>query len=277
MRRRQNISTVTKGLGQDAVTVPSRVFGVDWSGDKRNARRKIWIAEVSGDRVVRLENGRRGDEITNFFQSEARRDKNFVVGFDFAFSFPITYCQSLKAGDAYHVWKTVAAEGEEWLSRCNTPFWGKPGRKRQEGVVPFRRTELTITSKTGATPKSVFQIGGAGAVGTGSVRGMPILKRLYDSGFSIWPFTDAACPLVVEIYPRLLTGPVNKSSPICREEYLARLQFNLPKPFYDCACSNEDAFDAAVSALVMSTRVKEFVGLQQSTESVELMEGKIWY
>ena len=35
-----------------------------------------------------------------------------------------------------------------------------------------------------------FQIGGAGAVGTGSIRGMPHLLTLARNGFGIWPFSE---------------------------------------------------------------------------------------
>ena len=68
--------------------------------------------------------------------------------------------------------------------------------------------------------KSTFQIGGAGSVGTGSLRGMPHLRRLRQAGFSIWPFHSASPWTVMEIYPRLLTGPVHKSSHEHRARYL---------------------------------------------------------
>ena len=35
------------------------------------------------------------------------------------------------------------------------------------------------------------------------------LRELQDAGFSVWPFDPPRLPLVVEIYPRWLTGPVN--------------------------------------------------------------------
>lgn len=76
----------------------------------------------------------------------------------------------------------------------------------------LRRTDREAPAIGGIRPKSVFQIGGAGAVGTGSLRGMPILKRLRDAGFAVWPFDAPRWPCVVEIYPRLLTGAVNKGS-----------------------------------------------------------------
>lgn len=37
---------------------------------------------------------------------------------------------------------------------------------------------------TGFRPKSVPQIGGAGAVGTGSLRGLPVLHQLHDDAVS---------------------------------------------------------------------------------------------
>ena len=129
----------------------------------------------------------------------------------------------------------------------------------------------------GANPKSVFQIGGAGAVGTGSIRGMPYLATLRAAGFSIWPFHKVQTPLVIEIYPRLLTGPVNKSDFGERQAYLAR-----HCPEIDCtlackAASSEDAFDAAVSAVIMNRHLDEILALPPARDRKELIEGRIWW
>jgi len=123
----------------------------------------------------------------------------------------------------------------------------------------------------------VFQIGGAGAVGTGSIRGMPILKTLREAGFSIWPFNPPGWPIVVEIYPRALTGPVNKSSRDARRTNLRTNFAKLSKRFLPVASSCEDAFDAVVSALVMHRRIDDLANLSQATDPCELLEGKIWY
>ena len=48
-------------------------------------------------------------------------------------------------------------------------------------------------------------------MGTGSIRGWPVLARLRREGFAIWPFDDARTPLVVEVYPRACTGAVVKT------------------------------------------------------------------
>src|SRR5207249_2347049 len=106
--------------------------------------------------------------------------------------------------------------------------------------------------------KSVFQIAGAGAVGTGSLRGMPALLDLRAAGFAIWPFDPPRLPMAVEIYPRWLTGRVNKSSPIARALYLATRFGEENRALLRTAASSEDAFDAAVSALRMARAAGSF-------------------
>jgi len=120
----------------------------------------------------------------------------------------------------------------------------------------------------------VFQIGGAGAVGTGSIRGMPILGRLSAAGFSIWPFDPPGWPRLVEIYPRALTQRVHKSSQLDRTAYLAE-RFGTSS-MLTLAASTEDAFDAAVSALQMSLHASELASLPAYGSGLALLEGEIW-
>ncbi len=255
-----------------------RIFAIDWSGDRLNGWRKIWLAEVCRGELVRLENGRSREEIARLLIEEAMKDRRFVVGLDFAFSFPLWFCETLGVKTAFDVWAHVATDGEGWLHSCSIPFWGRSGTTCPTEGQRFRKTELDCAAHgSRIRPKSVFQIGGAGAVGTGSIRGMPILKILHEAGFSIWPFHRPGLPTVVEIYPRALTGPVNKSSRDARRTYLRAKFPELSKQFMTVAISCEDAFDAAVSALVMHKRVDNLAKFSQSTDPCELLEGRIWY
>jgi hypothetical protein len=258
--------------------VPVRVFAIDWSGDKRKASKKIWLAEVKDARLLRVENGRTPEEVVHLLIDECQKDQNFIVGFDFAFSFPESFCRRLRPKHVYDIWDEVSSKGERWLSECDAPFWGKAGRKRCASETAYRKTELAVACiGLGLRPKSIFQIGGAGAVGTGSIRGIPLLTRLHKANFSIWPFDPPGWPLVVEIYPRLLTGPVNKSSLENRAVYLTREFPRMSRNHYEVAVSCEDAFDATVSALVMDRRAEEFRTLSQAITDSELIEGRIWY
>lgn len=255
-----------------------RVIAVDWSGAKTGAKSKIWLAEVCSGRLTRLQAERNREELIAYLIEVARTDPNLVVGLDFAFSFPRWFAKAKGAKSIEEVWDLVSKKGEEWLSDCKPPFWGRPGALRPDLPEHYRGTERLAAETTAARPKSVFQIGGVGAVGTGSIRGMPYLAKLAEEGFSIWPFHEARAPLVIEIYPRLLTGAVTKSD-FCKRR--AHLRANcLPEIGGGLACkaaSSEDAFDAAVSAVEMSRHLDEIVALTQSQDAVKLIEGVIWW
>jgi hypothetical protein len=169
----------------------------------------------------------------------------------------------------------VAARGEAWLKECPEPFWGRPGRTRPELEAHFRETEDATAPIAGHQPKSVFQIGGGGAVGTGSLRGMPQLLTLREGGYAVFPFDAPRLPLVLEIYPRTLTGPVKKSREDARAAYLDGRFPEMTAEQLEAATSSEDAFDAAVSAAIMARHLEEILGLEQP-EGVARLEGAIW-
>jgi hypothetical protein len=140
----------------------------------------------------------------------------------------------------------------------------------------------------GITPKSPFQIGGSGSVGTGSLRAMPFLLRLREAGFRVWPYESAALaakrpqPLLVEMYTRLLTGAVAKSNPAARKAYLAAKKktdeayVGLSRGVVAKALGSEDAFDALVCALEMVRWRGEFAGLRATTDETLKLEGITW-
>ena len=125
-------------------------------------------------------------------------------------------------------------------------------------------------------PKSVFQVGGAGSVGTGSIRGMPALLRLRQGGFAIWPFDEANGSYVMEIYPRILTGPGSKSSWEWRGAYLDALGWPVDPAQRVRSASTEDAFDATVSAFRMWQHGDELEDLESARDGTDLIEGRIW-
>lgn len=258
-------------------TSPPRVIAIDWSGAASGAHRKIWLAEVRGGELVRIEAGRSRDEVRDHLIEEALRDPRMIVGFDFAFSFPAWFLEQRRLASAKELWALAGREAEVWLAACESPFWGRPGRGKPELPEHFRRTDRDVPNVGGVRPKSVFQIGGAGTVGTASLRGMPVLHRLADAGFRIWPFDAPGWPLVVEIYPRILTGQVVKSSRDDRAAFLARRYPSLGGDLLARAVSSDDAFDAAVSALVMAEHVESLSALPVTNDRQALLEGLIWY
>ena len=259
-----------------------RIIAIDWSGAESGAARRIWLAEACRGSLVRLECGRTREQVAEFLVAEAQRTPNMVVGLDFAFGFPAWFAAERGVADGPALWALAAREGDAWLRVCAPPFWGRPGKRRTEPDASrrYRRTEREVPRVAGIAPKSVFQVGGAGAVGTGSVRGMPLLARLHAAGWRVWPFTDGdgpAAPTAIEIYPRLLTGAVNKSGFAQRAEYLRHRFPRLGTEPGVIASSSEDAFDAAVSALVMGEHVAALRALPVAGDAVERVEGAIWW
>jgi len=294
-----------------------RVVGVDWSGDKGPGQRRkiwagVWTASGSSGKAgrVTLEGGRSREELIAWLIEMSKETPGMVVGFDFTFSYPAWFLRELGIGSAPEFWRLVAdGQGEKWLHRdcADVRFWGVPGSQRHGKKPPefsgehahrmLRRAEtvlkvraemtdpLQVAKIAGIAPKSVFQIGGAGAVGTASLRGMPGLLVLREAGFRIWPYDEPdveRAPTVVEIYTRLMTGAVTKSSEVARTAYLAKkrresaMYGGLSRLVVAKARASEDAFDALVTAMVMTEHRGEFAGLRKTEDEVFRMEGQTW-
>jgi hypothetical protein len=298
-----------------------RVVAVDWSGDKGPGQRKklwagVWTVGAAGKPgKVTLEGGRSREELIGWLIELGQQTPRMVVGVDCCFSYPAWFLQEHGCATVFEFWEQVAAgKGEAWLHReCEDErFWGVRGPRRlgkrpaefcgeglqrmmrltdydnkiaarQEGGDPERAAKMF-----GITPKSPFQIGGSGSVGTGSLRAMPWLMKLREANFRVWPFESSTLgeeqpsPLLVEMYTRLLTGPVKKSNALARKTYLAERRKSdagykgLSRLVLDKALASEDAFDALVCCLEMVRWRGEFAALQATKHEVLKLEGDTW-
>jgi hypothetical protein len=230
------------------------VVAIDWSGRKSTAQiHAIRAAIVHAGEVVDLWcDLTRADVIDEL----TALDGEVVVGFDFSFGFPawVGGCRGVTSG--VDMWQVVAEEGETWLRDCPDPFFGKPDTQRNRNVDLFRKTEIPVRAK------STLQLGGAGHVGTGSIRGMPYLTALRVAGFAVWPFDTAARRTVVEIYPAALRPHANDTS--------------LPRRWKAAVRNNDNARDAILSALVMWEHRDELVRLPASIDPITRLEGEVW-
>jgi hypothetical protein len=262
-----------------------------------------------------LEGGRTREELIGWLVEMARETPRMVVGVDCCFSFPAWFLEEHGCATVFEFWEKVAAgKGEEWLHReCgDARFWGVAGSRRTgkrpeefcgDGLRRMMRStdyENKIAVRVeggdaeraakmfGITPKSPFQIGGSGSVGTGSLRAMPWLMKLREVGFRVWPFESSSLekdrprPLVVEIYTRLLTGPVKKSNAEARLAYLRAKKktdaayAGLSRGVLEKAQGSEDAFDALVCCVEMVRWRGEFAGLRATRDAVLRLEGETW-
>lgn len=266
--------------------VPEQVLAIDWSGALAPAVQRRSIA-VSSTAVrvdtVTLRRGLLRSEVEAELATLGQSGAPVVAGLDFSFSLPMHFLDEQGCASAPELWARVEAEGERWLREPgHAHFWGRrkgerqPASHRAPQWLGYRACERSA-ALGGRLPASTFQVGGAGAPGTGSLRGMPMLARLRAAGWSVWPFDPPRLPMLVEIYPRLLTGPVVKSDAGARERYLSTKGYAaLAGAVRAEAIAGEDAFDALVSALVMRRCASEFGRLCQATDRQTLLEGAIW-
>jgi hypothetical protein len=295
---------------------PDRLVAIDWSGrvDAAGQRRHIWAGVWTRDGRVSLEAGRTRDEVGEWLIELARETPRMVVSIDCCFSFPAWFLEEHGCVDMFAFWrKANAGLAEQWLAReCDAVarderFWGKPHKRPEQFCgagyrrmfrfadydnkiaqgMPGGDAERAAKMK-GITPKSPFQIGGSGSVGTGTLRAMVMLDRLHEAGFRVWPLERAALdvkkpqPLLVEMYTRLMTGPVAKSNEAARAAYLkARrksdvMYAGVSRGVFAKAVGSEDAFDALVSVLEMVRYAVEFARLKATKNEELRREGLTW-
>jgi hypothetical protein len=300
---------------------PQRLIALDWSGrvDAAGQRRHIWAGvwtlRDDGRETVGLQNGRTREEVVEWLIELAQETPWLVVSIDCCFSYPAWFLREHGSATVFDFWRSATeGQADKWLSRecADERFWGKPGlhhagkRPAQfcgEGLRSmYRHTDYDnkfaqaleggdperAAKMKGITPKSPFQIGGSGSVGTGSLRAMPVLLRLHDAGFRIWPFESAGLrgakpkPLLVEMYTRLMTGAVAKSNAAARKAYLKlkcrddAVYAPVGRAVIRKAQGSEDAFDALVSTMEMVRHRNAFANLRATNDEESLLEGITW-
>lgn len=287
-----------------------KIIAIDWSGrvDVAGQRRHIVAAIITRDGVT-IESGRTREEWVAWLIEEAKTTPRMVVSLDCCFSYPAWFLAEHGCKDVFAFWEHVASgEGEKWLAQECSPrderFWGKPHKKPaqfcgtgmprmmrrtdMENKIVAGMTEARAAKVRGIAPKSPFQIGGSGSTGTGTLRAIPFLLQLREAGFRIWPFESAALdnkkpqPLVVEMYARLLTGAVKKSSAEARRAYLRDKMRNdsfyakLKRGIVAKAVASEDTFDALISVMEMARHAADFSKLKKTVDSTRKLEGITW-
>lgn len=269
--------------------IPSRVIAVDWSGARTGAERKIWLAEVRDGHVIRLRNGRSREAVTQELvesaHNAAQRGERLVIGLDFGFGFPAWYARRNGWRDARDTWRAFPPSRVDRLLRePEFPFWGR-GRQRTRppelGSALLPALRATERETAGPRAFSVFQLIGAGAVGTATLRGMATLDMLAEAGACIWPFmNDAgnAGAVVIEIWPRVFAPRVNKSSADARVMHARGLRAwtRSVDAFETQLAQSDDAFDAFVSACTMWESRAQLALLPVARDVEQRIEGCIW-
>ena len=244
------------------------VLMVDWSGgnDRGPTPKKdaIWVCFARrgvADAPVYLRNRLIAEDwITEFLDAERVAGRRVLAGFDFAFGYPDGFGRILTgSSDPFAIWDWFEARIQDTPGSNNRfdlagqinglfpgtgPFWGN-ALKRDIADLPRKGTaraghgmaERRAAEKVAKGAFPVWQLAGAGAVGSQVLMGLPVLSRLRRRfNASVWPFEPLTSDIVIaEIWPSLIARAVAKTQPddVIKDAHqvwlLARVLSGLPE------------------------------------------------
>ncbi|HUC63392.1 MAG TPA: hypothetical protein VMF53_15705 [Alphaproteobacteria bacterium] len=197
---------------------------IDWSGAKGPGYKGIAVAMCAPGSappyLVRPGHRWTRTEIAEWLEGKLQGAQRLLVGFDFAFAWPIEgagFPGLPLARSAFDLWGAIEdASGDECDfgcqavvdHKCFAPlFWTDKDRKMPIGWRPgIRQAECACIGETGARPESVFKLIGPKQVGKASLAGMRVLRHLRignEDRVSVWPYEPARGSILVEIFPTL--------------------------------------------------------------------------
>ena len=215
---------------------------LDWSGgNDRGPTPKadaIWGCVARGgvsDAPVYLRNRALAEAwIGDLLQAELDAGRRVLAGFDFPFGYPKGFARAVTGkDDPLQLWDWLETRIKDALSANNRfdvaaqlnglfdgigPFWGI-GLKRDIDGLPRKglaRTGHGMPERRAAEEHAkgaftLWQLSGAGSVGSQSLMGLPVLARLrrrFADQLAVWPFEPLNAPIaLVEIWPTLSVGP----------------------------------------------------------------------
>lgn len=209
-----------------------RIAILDWSaaGTPKTGKDSIWLAIADGSGV-------RSENIPTRMQAEARLNAliaegdRLLIGVDFSLSLPAAALERLGV-DAAGLWRRLATSHTDTAKNLSNyrnvaaelnqrlegdgPFWGNGAkadtphlpRTKPASALPEWRACEEVAQSNGLSPKSCWQLAGAGAVGAQSLTGMPMVHRLRERGATVWPFDPINRVTIAEVYPSILSAEV---------------------------------------------------------------------
>ena len=228
------------------------------------------------------------------------------VGLAFCFSCPELELMASWGGDPRELWEWCTDVNPDPASISigelrlkNNKFrelsYKDKNRMRDPQKDPsfFRETEGQAWRDLGTRPASFFDVGGAGSVGALAIKGLPLLKGLYDAGATVWPigasqgqaWSGMTC---VEIFPPGLWASIfpdephqSKKSRMRRREFLLDVQSDhalrgITRRNRELFIERERLFDALLTAWALRNYGNNLDQLTPGPGSPELLEGKFW-
>ena len=228
-----------------------RIVVVDWSAQSapKVGVDSIWLGiDDGGGMTVENLGTRRAafDRLTSIVGEGSA--SSTLVGVDFSLGYPAGTARRLGAAGSpwrwmwAHLADTIVDDDRnrnnrfEVAAACNArmgdgpgPFWGCPPSRQQAGCLTTSKPERSsghppewrhvesVLRAGGRRPFSSWQLLGAGAVGSQSLLGIPVLERLrrrFPERVEVWPFSTGfrrpperpGSVVLAEVWPTIVTA-----------------------------------------------------------------------
>jgi hypothetical protein len=230
-----------------------RVIVVDWSGRATRSpvcesKDAIWIGTCEHGSETQCY-FRTRSEAAAWLTTTLSDGGRHLVGFDFPMGYPVGLARRLTGTDgalALHGWLAgrivdgpdnannrfeVAADINRQLGGAG-PFWGCPKSRPRPHLPSLKTVDYTAlglkekrqVEHENPPAKPVWQLLGAGSVGSQALLGIPFVHRLAkDTGAAIWPFDEPHDLTLAEVYPSLLARAVAASGDTIPDRSQVRL------------------------------------------------------
>ena len=199
--------------------------------------------------------------LTKLVAAEHEAGRRVLLGMDFPFGYPTGVARDLTGSSAaLALWKWLAECVEddernrnnrfEVASRINRayagagPCWGRPAswnlpevptRKPERGRHTYP-PEKRLTEVRASGAKAVWQLYGAGSVGSQVLLGLPALEQIRNAPtlhgqVAVWPFDDGLEPslkpiVIADVYPSLLSKAIKVLKRPCEIADEAQVRIN---------------------------------------------------
>lgn len=220
------------------------VIIVDWSAravpsPEKPSKDSIWIGlhRVSHKETHYLRTRIEAEKtLAGILDGEAEAKRRVLVGFDFPMGYPKGFAKRLTGqNNAPSIWQwlaenivddarnatnrlTVGGQINALFHPLFGPFWGRP-KSHDIPRLPFTKaidyqainlSERRAIERLLPSASPVWQLMGAGSVGSQSLTGLPMIHRLAQrTDCKVWPFEDTNAGLVLaEVYPSIIRAAV---------------------------------------------------------------------
>jgi hypothetical protein len=219
-----------------------RVIVVDWSGraspsPARPGKDAIWIGQSEAGRRAEPLYFRTRAAAAQWLGARLAEGGRQLVGFDFPMGYPAGFARRLTgAASARGLQGWLAGQILDGPNNANNrfdvaarinallggagPFWGCPKARPRPHLPAVKAVDYPAlglaekreVERRNPPAKPVWQLLGAGSVGSQALLGIPVVHRLaLESGAAIWPFEPPRDLTLAEVYPSLLSREVAAS------------------------------------------------------------------